>query len=202
MIAVVSRLTPQKMSDVVAASLGSIAAQCAQIVVLGTGTREIEATFKATARDYPGRVAVHIGYEEPLAHRVFAGADVVLAPARFEPCGLTPIYAMRYGSLPVVRRTGGMADTVIPGNDGASDSRATGFAFSEATSEDMLGCIAGALRAYRNPTLWRRMQVRAMQRQTSWTEHAPLYLSLYQELVGSVFSRQESQEGASKSWEG
>jgi starch synthase len=199
LIAVVSRLTPQKMSDVVAMNIGKITAKGAQLAVLGEGTRDIESTFKAAVNDYPGRVAVHIGYEEPLAHRVFAGADVVLAPARFEPCGLTPIYAMRYGALPVVRRTGGMADTVTPTNDEASEvGAATGFAFKNATSEDMLGSIADALGAYKNQSLWGQMKARAMDRETSWTKYARQYLSLYVELVEPSCSRQENQEGANR----
>lgn len=100
LIAIVNRLTTQKMADTVAMNIDMIAAQGAQPAVIGTGERAIELSFLAAANDRPGRVAVHIGYHEPLAPRLFAGADIVLAPARFEPFGLTPVYAMRYGSLP------------------------------------------------------------------------------------------------------
>jgi starch synthase len=183
LIAFVSRLTRQKMADVVAGSIDRIASQGAQLALVGNGDKSIEAELVAVARKYPGQVAVHIGYEESLAHRLFAGADIILAPARFEPCGLTPIYAMRYGSLPLVRRTGGMADAVTPANrQTCARDAATGFAFKNATGEDMLEGIADALAVYKDRARWRRMQVRAMRRECGWTAAARQYLALYDQM--------------------
>ena len=184
LVAIVSRLTQQKMSDTVAGSVGKIIAQGAQVALVGDGDKEIESAFLNVAHDYPGRVAVRIGYQEPLAHRLFAGADLLLAPAHFEPCGLTPIYAMRYGTLPIVRSTGGMADAVIPANqETIREGTATGFAFERATGEDMLACLGHALTIYEDSSSWRQIQLRAMGRQSGWTKAAGEYLTLYEGLV-------------------
>jgi starch synthase len=184
LIAVLNRLTKQKMADTVAQSVDRIMAQGAQLALVGNGESEIESSFLDVARRHPGRVAVRIGYQEPVAHRLFAGADIVLAPARFEPCGLTPIYAMKYGTLPVVRRTGGMADAVTPANRQTTDEgTATGFAFEQATGEDMLAGVAQALATYQDGQRWRRMQLKAMQRESGWTGSARRYLALYEELT-------------------
>jgi starch synthase len=184
LIAIVNRLTKQKMADLVAESVDQITGQGAQLALVGDGEREIESSFLGTARNHPGRVAVRIGYQEPLAHRLFAGADIVLAAARFEPCGLTPIYAMRYGSLPVVRRTGGMADAVTPANrETMREGTATGFAFDRATREDMLASVEYALKTYKDAPRWQRMQIQAMQRDSGWTSAAQQYLTLYEKLL-------------------
>jgi starch synthase len=147
-------------------------------------------------------VAVHIGRQEPLAHRLFAGADLLLAPARFEPCGLTPIYAMRYGTLPVVRNTGGMADAVIPVTEQTiHQGTATGFAFEHATGEDMLACIGQALAIYQDRSRWRRIQKQAMLRDCGWKNAARQYLALYEDLVcRSASSRRPCLDGASERW--
>ena len=105
------------MADVVAETLPRIIENGAQCALLGDGDRLLEERFKLAARHHPGRIAVRIGYEEPLAHRLMAGGDILLHPARFEPCGLTQLYAMRYGTLPVVRNTGGLCDTVVDATD-------------------------------------------------------------------------------------
>jgi starch synthase len=185
LVAILSRLTQQKMADTVAKSVDKIVAQGAQIALVGDGDKEIESAFLDVAHDYPGRVAVRIGYQEPLAHRLFAGADLLLAPARFEPCGLTPIYAMRYGTLPVVRSTGGMADAVIPANqETIREGTATGFAFERATGEDMLACLGHALTIYEDSARWRQIQLQAMGRQSGWMNAASQYLTLYEGLAG------------------
>jgi starch synthase len=187
LIGILNRLTRQKMADTVASNVHKITAQGAQVALVGTGDKEIEAAFLSAANDYPGRVAVRIGYQEPLAHRLFAGADLVLAPARFEPCGLTPIYAMRYGTPPVVRTTGGMADSVIPVNRQTTRAgTATGFAFEGDTGEDMLACLAQALTMYEGSSSWRQIQFRAMKRDFGWRNSACEYVRLYEELVQRV----------------
>jgi starch synthase len=195
LIAILSRLTKQKMADMVAESVDRITAQGAQLALIGNGESEIESSFVSVAHRHPGRVAVRIGYQEPIAHRLFAGADIVLAPARFEPCGLTPIYGMRYGTLPVVRRTGGMADAVVPANQQTTrEGTATGFAFERATGEDMLASIAEALATYKDAGRWRRMQLQAMHRESGWMNSARQYMFLYDALVRKARSDRRSRD--------
>ncbi len=163
LVAFVSRITEQKMADVVAAALPGIVESGAQCALLGDGDRGIEERFELAARDHPGRIAVRIGYQEPLAHRIMAGGDILLHPARFEPCGLTQLYAMRYGTLPVVRRTGGLCDTVTDATDrSVRCGEATGFAFESVDIADLLGCVDRALALYRQPLVWRKVQRQAM----------------------------------------
>ena len=134
LIVFVSRITDQKMADVVAAALPEVIGDGALCVLLGDGERHLEEQFAAAALRYPGRIAFRVGYEEPLAHRLMAGGDILLHPARYEPCGLTQLYAMRYGTLPVVRNTGGLRDTVVDATDDTlSRGTATGFVFEGAT---------------------------------------------------------------------
>ena len=131
---VVSRLTAQKGLDLVLAALPALLRQGAQLVVQGSGDPVLEAAFSAAAHANPGQVALRVAYDEALAHRVIAGSDVILVPSRFEPCGLTQLYGLRYGTLPVVRRVGGLADTVVDAGEAAvRDGRATGFVFDAAT---------------------------------------------------------------------
>jgi starch synthase len=181
----VSRLTHQKMADVVLEALPWIARSGAQLVVVGEGDPVLEAAFDAAGADYDGSVAVVIGYDEPLAHKLQAGADILLAPARFEPCGLTQLYALRYGALPVVRRTGGLADTVVDATvEAIADRSATGFVFDEPTAEDMQSALQRALSLYREPLIWRRLQLQAMAQDFSWNSSARQYAALYSAASG------------------
>jgi starch synthase len=151
--------------------------------VVGDGDRLLERHFGLAARQHPGRIAVRIGYEEPLAHRVLAGGDILLHPARFEPCGLTQLYA-RYGTLPVVRNTGGLCDTVVDATDrSVRQGTATGFAFESVNSADMLHCIERALALYSQPFTWRKVQRQAMAQDFGWSESARRYLALYHDLA-------------------
>ncbi len=182
----VSRIAHQKMADILLEILPWIAAQNAQFALLGEGERELENAFAACAHDHPHKLAVRIGYQEPLAHRMQAGADILLAPSRFEPCGLTHLYAMRYGALPIVRRTGGLADTVIDsGRQTIADGTATGFVFDAPAASDMTACIARALSLYAEPLTWRRIQRHSMQRDFGWAASASQYGSLYRSLAGA-----------------
>jgi starch synthase len=133
---------------------------------------------------YPGRVAVRIGYEEPIAHRLVAGADMLLHPSRFEPCGLLPIYAMRYGAIPIVRRSGGMADTVMDATpETLKLGKATGFSFESITTAELIACVRRAIDLYRQPIPWRKLQVSAMRQDFSWRNSAGRYAALYRSLV-------------------
>jgi starch synthase len=179
-----SRVTDQKMADVVLEGLPHILERGAQFALLGQGDPALERGFRAAETRYPGRLAARIGYEEPLAHRFFAGADILLHPSRFEPCGLSQLYALRYGTLPIVRSVGGLADTVVD----ASDARipleaANGFVFQEASAAAMLGSLDRALALYRQPVLWRKVQQVGMRQDFGWEASARKYLALYGQLA-------------------
>ena len=185
LIVFVSRITDQKMADVVAAALPEIIGNDrALCVLLGDGERHLEEQFAAATLRYPGRIAFRVGYEEPLAHRLVAGGDILLHPARYEPCGLTQLYAMRYGTLPVVRNTGGLRDTVVDTTDDTlNKGTATGFIFNGTTSDDMVRCIERALALYRQPVAWRKLQRQAMAQDFGWEKPAHCYLGLYRSLL-------------------
>lgn len=182
LIGFVSRLAHQKMADAIVAALPWLANQNAQFVLVGEGDRALEAAFKRAQAQHDSNVSVHIGYDESLAHRLHAGSDIVLAPARFEPCGLTQLYALRYGALPVVRRTGGLADTVVDATAAAiADRSATGFVFENADAAGLIEALGRALALYREPLTWRRLQLQAMAQDFSWNASASQYISLYHE---------------------
>ena len=182
---VVSRLTWQKGMDLLHEALPALDRAHAQLVVLGAGDRPLEAAFTAAAACRPGRMATMIGYDEPLAHLVQAGADALLVPSRFEPCGLTQLAALRYGSLPVAARVGGLADTVVDANDMAlASSAGTGFVFSPVSRETLEIVIDRVAALWRQQVIWRRVQVRAMFTDVSWTRPARRYAALYRELAG------------------
>lgn len=181
----VSRLTEQKMADTILEVLPWLVEQDAQFVAVGEGDPKLEAAFDQAREVYSGKVAVIVGYDEPLAHKLQAGSDILLAPARFEPCGLTQLYALRYGSLPVVRRTGGLADTVIDATaTSIADRSATGFVFDEPTADDLTAALKRALSLYREPLIWRRLQLQAMAQDFSWTSSATQYAALYSAASG------------------
>ncbi|TAM50015.1 MAG: glycogen synthase GlgA [Paraburkholderia sp.] len=186
LVAFVSRLTEQKMADVLPDIVPMLVDEGAQFAICGTGGAAIEAQVRALAASHPQRVAVRVGYEEPLARRVLAGADILAAPARFEPCGLTQMYAMRFGTIPVVRAVGGLADTVI-GNPGQANARcATGFHFQQATGRALAGALGQACGAYRQRDDWRAMQMRAMSQDFRWRRPAERYVALYAALARDV----------------
>lgn len=184
LFAMVSRLTEQKGVDLLLASLPRLIGQGGQLAVLGTGGRATEAALREAVRDHPGRIGLVLAYDEALAHRVQAGADVVLVPSRFEPCGLTQMYGLRYGTLPLVSRVGGLADTVADVTErDVLDGRATGFVFHPVTAEALGQALDRAFALWRRPDLWRRVQRNAMARDVGWAGSARRYAALYQELV-------------------
>lgn len=180
---VVSRLSEQKGLDLVLAAVDRLVALDAQLVVLGSGDRALEEAFRQAALRHPGQVAVRIGYDERLAHRIIAGADVILVPSRFEPCGLTQLYGLRYGTLPLVRRVGGLADTVVDATAAAmADGSATGFAFDAASTEALADTLQRAVTVWRKPTVWAGLCSAAMQASFSWDAAAARYHELYLQL--------------------
>lgn len=184
LFAVVSRLTWQKGLDLLLESIGSFLAVGAQLVVLGAGDKEIERGFRQAQDNYPGRIGVMIGYDEPLAHLMQAGADCLIVPSRFEPCGLTQLYALRYGAVPLVARVGGLADTVIDANEMArAEGVATGFQFQPVTKEMLQVAILRTADFWQRPEEWRQLVRNAMKADVSWTRPARHYAEIYRSLV-------------------
>jgi starch synthase len=181
---VVSRLTWQKGMDIFAAGLDALVATGARLALLGTGETAIEnAIFEASMR-HPGRIGVIIGYDETLSHLVQAGADTILVPSRFEPCGLTQLYGLRYGCVPVVARTGGLNDTVIDANDAALQAGvATGFQFAPVDEATLEHTLARTAECFADQKLWRGLQKRGMEQDVSWGRSAAAYAQLYRNLV-------------------
>src|SRR6516165_7261562 len=179
----VSRLVPQKGFDLVLAGLPDLVGGGAQLALLGSGDRDLEQAFVAVGDRYRGRVGVTIGYDESLAHLIYAGSDVVLVPSRFEPCGLTQLYALRYGALPLVRRVGGLVDTVVDATaTNLAEGVATGFAFDDDSPSALMSAITRATTLFREREIWRRMVRRAMTRDFSWTVAARQYTAVYRAL--------------------
>lgn len=184
LLAIVSRLDRQKGIDLVIDSLPELLREDVQVVFLGTGDPGLESSLSSCAERHPTKVGLRIDFDESLAHRIIAGADVFLMPSRYEPCGLTELYSMRYGTVPVVRRTGGLADTVrsySPSLVGHAD--ATGFQFDEASPEALRDCVRLALGVYARADEWRRLAKAGMQLDMSWTSSARRYGELYSEVV-------------------
>ncbi|MBU1236840.1 MAG: glycogen synthase GlgA [Gammaproteobacteria bacterium] len=175
LLGVVSRLTHQKGLDLIAAIERQLAALPAQLVVLGNGDKALEAEFRLLAERHPGQFAVRIGFNESLAHRIEAGADIFLMPSRFEPCGLNQMYSLRYGTPPVVRATGGLADTVVDG--------VNGFVFREASAEALLAAIRRAAASWRDRKAWQAMQITGMRSDVGWAKPAAQYAALYGKLA-------------------
>lgn len=187
LIAYVSRMTEQKMADVLPEIAPAVTAQGAQLAICGEGDRSIERALRALETQYPGRIAVRIGYDDSLARRLLAGADMLAAPARFEPCGLIQMYAMRFGTVPIVSRVGGLADSVTGHDDRQTGSQheATGIVMGEPTVASLIEAITRACRLYREPVAWRRLQAQAMRQDFSWRRSAERYISVFAGLIGT-----------------
>ncbi|MEM9433807.1 MAG: glycogen synthase GlgA [Pseudomonadota bacterium] len=183
---VISRLTTQKGLDLLANCLQGLVARDATLAVLGTGDRALERVFRQAADEFPGRVGTHIGYNEDLSHLLQGGADAILIPSRFEPCGLTQLYGLRYGTLPIVARTGGLADTVIDANEAALATEcATGVQFAPVTETMLDVAIGRACDLFKQPEVWQGMMRRAMRHPVGWDKSADAYLDLYTDLIDS-----------------
>ncbi|SON56302.1 Glycogen synthase 1 [Hartmannibacter diazotrophicus] len=182
---VISRLTYQKGLDLLVPHLGEIVHRGGQVALLGSGEAGLERVFTDAARQFPGRIGVSIGYDEGLSHLMQGGSDAILVPSRFEPCGLTQLYGLRYGTIPVVARTGGLADTVIDANDAAIRTGvATGVQFSPVTAPGLWFGIERAFQLFSDRKVWRKLQKRAMLHPVGWDESAATYVELYRSLAG------------------
>nr|WP_092888234.1 glycogen synthase GlgA [Roseicitreum antarcticum] len=183
---VVSRLSGQKGLDLLLDALPALTDRGGQLALLGAGARPLENAWLAAARDMPG-VSVRIGYDEALSHRMYAGADAVLVPSRFEPCGLTQLYALRYGAVPVVAQTGGLADTVIHANDAAlRRGVATGLTHAPGDAAALRHALTHLCDLYATPGIWTTLQRNAMKQPVDWTASSPQYARLYNNLTGSA----------------
>jgi starch synthase len=181
---VVSRLTDQKGIDLLPGAIPDFIGLGGGLAVLGSGDPRLEAAVQTLARKHPGRVAVRIGYDEGLSHRMFAGADAVLVPSRFEPCGLTQMYGLRYGTIPVVAATGGLADTVVTASPMAlAAGAATGITFHPTDGLALTQALRRLAALYANRDLWRGMQRAAMAAPVGWEASSAAYAALYEGLA-------------------
>ncbi len=180
LLALVGRLADQKGIDLVLAALPELTRRDLQLAVLGSGRRDWEEALQQAARHHGSRLAVRIGFDEGLAHRIEAGADLFLMPSRFEPCGLNQLYSLRYGTVPVVRRVGGLADTV---EDFDGWRNGTGFVFTDYEPRALLTAVRRGLELYRDKRAWHAMMRRGMALDHSWARSAERYRELYRGLT-------------------
>ena len=186
---VISRLTSIKGLDMVVEAATDIVKQGGQLVVVGEGDNDLEYKFRELAENFPQSVATYIGYQEQISHLVLAAADLLVMPSRSEPCGLTQLYAMKYGTIPLVCRVGGLADTVVDASPEAiALGEATGFVFRENHLPSLLDAIDGAFAFYREERLWNRLQRTAMSQNFSWVQSGRRYLELYNRMRWSAGS--------------
>jgi starch synthase len=190
LVSVIARLVPQKGSGLIADIIPDLLTQDLQLVVLGTGDPVYEEQFRVLQKRFPQQFGLVIGFDEGLAHRIEAGADLFLMPSLYEPCGLSQLYSLRYGTVPVVRKTGGLADTVvpfIPAN--ARSGEATGFQFEAATAESLLIAMKEAIAVYQDRSTWSRLISAGMNTDVSWARSAQAYNRLFAALLGAQNKR-------------
>jgi len=175
---IVSRFADQKGFDLIAQIAGQLVREELSLAVLGTGERKYEGLFRALAKDFPGRVGAVVAYDNRLAHLVEAGSDMFLMPSRYEPCGLNQIYSLRYGTVPIVRATGGLDDTIEQFD--VERGTGTGFKFYEYSGAALLHAVRQALHYYSDEGVWKRIQLNGMARDFSWNTSAAEYAKLYE----------------------
>lgn len=181
LVVMVTRLTKQKGLDLVKCVFHEMMKEPVQMIILGTGEPEFENFFREMKYLYPNKFKAYIGFEEELAHRLYAAADLFLMPSKFEPCGLGQMIAMRYGAVPLVRETGGLNDTVQPYNEFSGEGN--GFTFSHFNAHDMLFTLRRALTFYQNKKVWNLLVKKTMMMDYSWAQSAFKYNQLYAELI-------------------
>jgi starch synthase len=186
----VGRLVEQKGLDLILDLLPQLLERTLQLVFLGTGDARLEEALREAHRQHPARIGVQIDYDEKLAHLLEAGTDAFLMPSRFEPCGLNQLYSLRYGTPPIVRNTGGLADSVVDANGpNLYQHKATGFVFDQATPVHLLRAIDRALNLYARQDVWKDLQHSGMHEDYSWSRSAASYLELYEQVLKLPHSR-------------
>jgi len=184
LIGLISRLDNQKGFDILAPIMDDLLKQRLQFVLLGTGDKKYHELFEKVGARHPDKAGINLTFNNELAHQIEAGADVFLMPSRYEPCGLNQLYSLRYGTVPVVRRTGGLADTIVDVSEATlADGTATGFSFDEYTSEALLQAITRALDCYKDRKAWKRLMLNGMRQDWSWQRSAGEYVGLYEQAV-------------------
>jgi starch synthase len=181
MIAIVTRFVEQKGLDLVTYILDELMTEDVQLVVLGTGDAQYEQFFRYVQSHYPDKISVHITFNEGFARRIYAASDMFLMPSRFEPCGIGQLIALRYGSAPIVRETGGLVDTVTPFDE--ETLQGNGFSFANYNANDMLFTIKRAIKIYKQPSLWTALKKNMAKSDNSWTKSARVYADLYKKLI-------------------
>lgn len=180
LLGVISRLVEQKGVDLIIELLAYLSHFNVQVAILGSGNKKFETLLKDIGTRYPNKFQIRIGFDEQLAHRITAGADIFLMPSAYEPCGLNQLYSQRYGTIPIVRSTGGLADTVEnAGEDFSGGNDATGFVFDEHAVDELLNTVIRALDLYTSKALWKQLQANGMRRDFSWQKSAEQYLAVY-----------------------
>ena len=181
MIGMVSRLTHQKGCDLITRMLDELLKDDVQVVILGTGDYMYEESFKSFASRYPDKFSANIKFSNELAHKIYAASDMFLMPSLFEPCGLGQLIALRYGTVPIVRETGGLKDTVTPYNE--FDETGNGFGFRNYSSEELLNITRYALSIFKDKSKWKNIVKSAIESDNSWEKSAKEYIRLYDELI-------------------
>jgi starch synthase len=179
-VGIVSRFVDQKGFDIFAEAAAELLQENLALVALGSGDPQYEKLFLALAQKFPSKVGAKIAYDNTLAHKIEAGADMFLMPSRYEPCGLNQIYSLRYGTVPIVRATGGLDDTIVQYN--AKTGGGTGFKFEAYTGRALLECVRTAVRVYRDPAAWHAIQTAGMAKDFSWKTSAGAYVTVYEEV--------------------
>ena len=177
-IGIVSRFAAQKGFDLISLAADRLAHEDVTFCVLGSGDKDYEDLFRRLVRQYPSRFAVKVGYDDEMAHKIEAGSDMFLMPSRYEPCGLNQIYSLKYGTVPIVRATGGLDDTIESYD--VRTGKGTGFKFHEYTPEALLTTMRAALALFAKPDEWRKLMLNGMARDFSWTVSAREYLKVYE----------------------
>ena len=175
---IISRFADQKGFDLIAQIAGDFLKEDVCLVALGTGEPKYEALFRELAEHRPDRVGVRVGFDNALAHKIEAGADMFLMPSRYEPCGLNQIYSLRYGAVPLVRATGGLDDTIEPFD--AHSGGGTGFKFQEYDGRELLKMLRQALKVYKDQPAWQKLMANGMAKDYSWMASAAEYARLYE----------------------
>lgn len=189
LIAMISRLDSQKGFDLIAEAIEDLLAEEVQFVLLGTGAPEYHKLFETVARQFPKKVSVNLKFDNALAHRIEAGADIFLMPSRYEPCGLNQLYSLKYGTVPVVRETGGLADSITDVTaDNVRNGEGNGFKFEEYNSREMMSALRRALRAYADKPTWHQIMKNGMSRDFSWQASAREYEQLFEQMTQPAVS--------------